>query len=56
MYHFDSKALVVEYIREKMPELSEKMSVLQCGSYMSNFGAGMMPTKVSKILFSFLKW
>ncbi|CAM1502639.1 Fc.00g074150.m01.CDS01 [Cosmosporella sp. VM-42] len=37
VYHFDSKALAVEYGRQKHPELWEKTSVFQAGYFLSNF-------------------
>ena len=45
VYHFDSKAKAVEYVREKHPELGAKMSVVQIGAYMSNWKHNK-PTKV----------
>lgn len=45
-YHFDSKARIVDYIREKYPQLAAKMSVVQLGSYMDNWKSGMMFSKV----------
>jgi hypothetical protein len=48
VYHFDSKALVVEYVRENLPELTKKMSVLYIGSYMTNWGQGLQPRQVGK--------
>ncbi|KAL9102109.1 MAG: hypothetical protein Q9187_009164 [Circinaria calcarea] len=41
VYHFDSKATVVEYIRKELPELAAKMSILQMGMYMSNWAMGI---------------
>ena len=46
VYHFDSKAAIVKYIREVDPKLAQKMSIIQIGSYMSNFIEGMQPRKV----------
>ena len=46
VYHFDSKAKAVEYIREKYPELAAKMSIVQIGSYMSNWKHFSKPKKV----------
>jgi hypothetical protein len=45
-YHFDSKARIVDYIREKHPQLAAKMSIIQVGSYMDNWMSGMMFSKV----------
>jgi hypothetical protein len=36
VYHFDSKAHIVDYINEKYPDMAKKMSIVQVGSYMSN--------------------
>ena len=46
VYHFDSKARIVEYVKEKYPKLAEKMSVVQLGGYMNNWKTGLKPTKV----------
>ncbi|KAG6881499.1 hypothetical protein C0992_000943, partial [Termitomyces sp. T32_za158] len=32
-YHFDSKAAVVDFIRESLPDLSKKMSIVHIGIY-----------------------
>ena len=40
VYHFDSKARAVDYIKEKYPELAAKLSVVQAGAYMDNWKAG----------------
>lgn len=45
IYHFDSKAKGVEYIREKHPELAAKMSVVQIGVYMNNWKHTAKPKK-----------
>ncbi|MCJ1479474.1 hypothetical protein MMC13_008160 [Lambiella insularis] len=45
IYHFDSKAEVVEYIQDKHPKLAAKMSVVQIGVYMNNWKMGLKPTK-----------
>ncbi|KAI9761189.1 MAG: hypothetical protein M1835_008219, partial [Candelina submexicana] len=39
-YHFDSKAQVVYWIRENLPDLAKKMSVLQVGCYATNWQSG----------------
>jgi len=36
VYHFDGKAHIVDYIREKYPDMAKKMSIVQMGCYMSN--------------------
>ena len=51
VYHFDSKAAVVDYIKEKLPALAEKTSFLQLGMFMTNWGGPVSsPTKVCYIL------
>ena len=35
-HHFDSKALAVEYLKTSLPELWEKTSLVQAGSYLEN--------------------
>ena len=49
VYHFESKAKVVEYVREKLPALDAKMSTLHLGFYTTNWKqvALMAPKKVS---------
>ncbi|KUJ18857.1 NAD(P)-binding protein [Mollisia scopiformis] len=42
VYHFDSKATVVEYINEKYPEVAKKMSVLQMGFFFQNWKFGQV--------------
>jgi hypothetical protein len=46
VYHFDSKAHAVEYVRELYPELGAKMSVVQLGSYLSNWQGNLGVWKV----------
>lgn len=43
--HFDSKAHVVDYIHEKYAKLSQKMSILQLGLFVTNWkwGPGAVP-------------
>jgi hypothetical protein len=43
--HFDSKAKVVEYIKERYPEVGRKMSLLQLGLFVTNWkwGQGAVP-------------
>lgn len=41
VYHFDSKATVVDYIKKELPELAAKMSVLQMGMFMTNWAMGL---------------
>ncbi|KAF2190163.1 NAD(P)-binding protein [Zopfia rhizophila CBS 207.26] len=37
VYHFDSKAAIVDYIKQKLPALAQKMSCLQIGEYVTNW-------------------
>ena len=48
VYHFDSKAKVVEYIKDELPDLAKKMSVLQIGLYATHWQAApfLAPQKV----------
>lgn len=48
VYHFDGKAKVVEYIKEELPDLAKKMSVLQIGLYYTHWQASPLtaPQKV----------
>ena len=48
VYHFESKAKVVEYIREELPELDAKMSTVHIGFYTTNWKqlALIQPAKV----------
>ena len=49
VYHFDGKAKVVDYIKETLPELAAKMSVLQIGLYTTHWQAApfLAPQKVN---------
>jgi hypothetical protein len=49
VYHFDSKADVVEYIREKLPALHQKMSILQMGLFVNNWRWGQVAVPWSKV-------
>lgn len=40
VYHFDSKAVVVDYIHETYPELAAKLSLLQMGLFTTNWKGG----------------
>ena len=54
VYHFDSKAHVVDYIKEKYPELEKKMSILMMGLFVTNWkwgGAAVPWKKVSHVEF-----
>lgn len=48
VYHFDGKAKVVKYIKDELPELAKKMSVLQIGLYATHWRASpfLAPQKV----------
>ncbi|KAK5724566.1 hypothetical protein LTR15_004612 [Elasticomyces elasticus] len=39
VYHFDSKAHVVDYINEQLPAVAQKMSILQMGLFVNNYGS-----------------
>ncbi|KAK3647904.1 hypothetical protein LTR56_007878 [Elasticomyces elasticus] len=45
VYHFDSKAHVVDYINEQHPAVAQKMSILQMGLFVNNWrwGAPSVP-------------
>ena len=47
-YHFDSKGVVVERIREEYPDLAKRMSTVQIGAYLTNWKLNpiMGPQKV----------
>ncbi|RDW73589.1 hypothetical protein BP5796_07031 [Coleophoma crateriformis] len=40
IYHFDSKSVVVDYIKEEYPDLTAKMSLLQLGWFVTNWKLG----------------
>lgn len=42
VWHFESKAQVVEYVHEKYPRLAEKMSILQMGLFVDNWKNGQI--------------
>ncbi len=48
VYHFDGKAQVVEYIKDELPHLAKKTSVLQIGLYATHWQAApiLAPQKV----------
>lgn len=48
IYHFDSKARGVEYLKEKYPELAGKITVLVLGNYMANWKENLHFRKVGK--------
>jgi hypothetical protein len=45
VYQFDSKAIVVDYINEKYPEVAKKTSLLQLDLFITNWkwGRGTVP-------------
>jgi hypothetical protein len=45
VFHFDSKAHVVDYINDVYPQLAKKMSILQMGLFVTNWkwGQGNVP-------------
>ncbi|CZR55932.1 related to nitrogen metabolic regulation protein nmr [Phialocephala subalpina] len=45
VYHFDSKATVLDYVHEKYPDLAKKTSQLQMGLFINNWkwGQGAVP-------------
>lgn len=51
VYHWDSKARGVEYLREVYPELAKKMTVMMMGNYMGNWKHDL---KLRKVRFIFL--
>ena len=57
IYHFDSKAAVVDYINERYPAVAKRMSMLQMGLFITNWkwGQAAVPwEKVSVYLTIFL--
>jgi NmrA-like family len=49
VFHFDSKADVVEYIHNSLPELAEKMSILQMGLFINNWRWGQAAVPWAKV-------
>lgn len=49
VYHFDSKADVVDYINEKYPLLAQKMSILQMGLFVTNWKWGGVAVPWKKV-------
>jgi hypothetical protein len=54
VYHFDSKAVVVEYINEKYPEVAKRTSLLQMGLFTTNWkwGQGAVPWEKVRPIFN----
>lgn len=50
VYHFNSKARAVEYVKETYPELAKKMSTVLVGSYMGNWKGQVKLIKVGCLL------
>ena len=50
VYHFDSKAKVVDYIKENLSDLAAKMSVVQIGLYATHWATApaLAPQKVTE--------
>ena len=48
VYHFDSKAQIVEYVRSRYTQLAAKMSVVEIGTYMDNWLFFSGPGKVHR--------
>jgi hypothetical protein len=53
VYHFDSKAMVVEYIEERYPEVRKKMNMLQMGLFITNWKWGQAAVPWEKVVLSF---
>lgn len=49
VYHFDSKATVVDYINEQLPELAKKTSLLQMGLFITNWKWGQAAVPWEKV-------
>jgi hypothetical protein len=49
VYHFDSKADVVEYIKQRLPALYSKMSILQMGLFATNWKWGRVAVPWEKV-------
>lgn len=52
VYHFDSKAHVVEYIHKTYPELSKKLSLIQLGLFITNWKWGQAAVPWEKVNFA----
>jgi hypothetical protein len=49
VWHFDSKAHVVDYIHETHPSLAKKMSILQMGLFANNWKNGQLSVPWFKV-------
>lgn len=53
VYHFDSKAVVAEYLSEKYPALGKKTSFLQLGLFITNWKWGQAAVPWEKVCYDF---
>jgi hypothetical protein len=49
VYHFDSKAHVVDYIKEKYPAVASRMSILMLGLFITNWKWGVVAMPWKKV-------
>lgn len=49
VYHFDSKAVVVEYLKSVYPEVAKKTSFLQMGLFVTNWKWGQAAVPWEKV-------
>jgi NmrA-like family protein len=49
IYHFDSKAVVVDYLNETYPEVAEKLSLIQLGLFITNWKWGQAAVPWEKV-------
>lgn len=49
IYHFNSKAAVVDYIKDRYPKLTAKMSLLQLGWFVTNWKWGKIAVPWEKV-------
>lgn len=52
IYHFDSKAAVVEYLEEKYPVVAKKTSLMQMGLFINNWKWGQAAVPWEKVCFA----
>ena len=48
VYHFDSKAEVVDYMKQDLPKLWAKTSIFQPAMFMTNWKSALKPMKVCR--------
>jgi hypothetical protein len=53
IFHFDSKATVVDYLNEKYPALAKKTSLIQLGLFITNWKWGQAAIPWEKVCYSF---